>query len=35
MGEESNGMILAVQKEDGSLEVITVNSSVRNGTIVK
>jgi len=35
MGEESNGMILAVQKEDGSLEVITVNSSVINGTIVK
>ena len=35
MGEESNGMILAVQKEDGSLEVITVNNSVKNGTIVK
>jgi tRNA-binding EMAP/Myf-like protein len=35
MGEESNGMILAAEKEDGSLQVITVDSLVKNGTIVK
>jgi methionyl-tRNA synthetase len=35
MGHESKGMILAVEKENGELEVITVDSSVKNGTRVK
>jgi methionyl-tRNA synthetase len=35
MGEESNGMILAVEKEPGGLQVLTVDSSVKNGTRVK
>ena len=35
MGEESNGMILAVEREDGKLEVLTVDKSVKNGTRVK
>ena len=35
MGEESNGMILAVEKEDGGLQIITVDNSVENGTRVK
>lgn len=34
MGEESNGMILAVANDAGILEVLTVNSSVKNGTRV-
>ena len=35
MGEESNGMILAVEKDDGKLQVVTVDNSVKNGTRVK
>ncbi|MCW9065932.1 MAG: hypothetical protein OQJ78_06500 [Ignavibacteriaceae bacterium] len=35
MGEESNGMILAVDKESGGLQVITVDNSVKIGTHVK
>jgi methionyl-tRNA synthetase len=35
MGLESQGMILAVQKNDGTLEVLTVDESVNNGTRVK
>ena len=35
MGEESNGMILAVEKEGGGLQIITVDNSVKNGTRVK
>jgi len=35
MGEESNGMILAVEKESGGLQVLTVDNSVKNGTRVK
>ena len=35
MGEESNGMILAVEKEDGKLEVLSVDNMVTNGTRVK
>jgi methionyl-tRNA synthetase len=35
MGEESNGMILAVDKESGGLQVITVDNSVKIGTRVK
>jgi methionyl-tRNA synthetase len=35
MGEESNGMILAVEKEDGGLQIITVDNSVKSGTRVK
>ena len=35
MGEESQGMILAVDKEQGGLEVIIVDNSVKNGTRVK
>ena len=35
MGEESNGMILAVDKEQGGLQVIIVDDSVKNGTRVK
>jgi len=34
MGEESNGMILAVENEKGNLEVLTVSNSVKNGTRV-
>jgi len=34
MGEESNGMILAVENEEGNLEVLTVSNSVKNGTRV-
>jgi len=34
MGEESNGMILAVENEKGNLEVLTVSNSVINGTRV-
>jgi methionyl-tRNA synthetase len=35
MGEESRGMILAVEKEQGGLQVIEVDNSVKNGTRVK
>ena len=35
MGLESKGMILAVEKEDGGLQVIDVDNSVKNGTRVK
>jgi hypothetical protein len=35
MGEESRGMILAVEKEQGGLQVIQVDNSVKNGTRVK
>jgi len=35
MGEESQGMILAVDKEQGGLQVIQVDNSVKNGTRVK
>lgn len=35
MGLESHGMILAVQKSDGTLDVLTVDESVKNGTRVK
>lgn len=35
MGVESHGMILAVEKEDGELQVVSVDSSVSNGTRVK
>ncbi len=35
MGEESHGMILAVEKENGELQVLTVDASVKNGTRVK
>jgi methionyl-tRNA synthetase len=35
MGEESRGMILAVDKESGGLQVLTVDNSVKNGTRVK
>jgi methionyl-tRNA synthetase len=35
MGLDSQGMILAVQKIDGSLDVLSVDGSVMNGTRVK
>ncbi len=35
MGEESNGMILAVDKELGGLQVLIVDNSVKAGTRVK
>ena len=35
MGLESKGMILAVEQADGSLQVLTVNDSVKNGTRAK
>jgi methionyl-tRNA synthetase len=35
MGEESNGMILAVENDSGGLQVLTVDNSVKNGTRVK
>jgi methionyl-tRNA synthetase len=35
MGEESNGMILTVDKEPGGLQVLLVDNSVKNGTRVK
>ena len=35
MGEESNGMILAVENESGGLQVLIVDNSVKNGTRVK
>ena len=35
MGEESQGMVLAVDKEAGGLQVMIVDNSVKNGTRVK
>jgi len=35
MGIESKGMVLAVETQDGSLNVLTANDNVRNGTRVK
>jgi methionyl-tRNA synthetase len=35
MGLESEGMILAVETKDGTLEVLNVPESVNNGTRVK
>jgi len=35
MGVESHGMILAVEKENGELQVVSVDNSVNNGTRVK
>jgi methionyl-tRNA synthetase len=35
MGVESRGMILAVEKENGELQVVSVDNSVSNGTRVK
>jgi len=35
MGLESKGMILAVETNDGTLEVLNVPESVNNGTRVK
>jgi len=35
MGEESHGMILAVEKETGGMQVLIVNNDVKNGTRVK
>jgi methionyl-tRNA synthetase len=35
MGEESCGMILAVEKDSGGLQVLTVDNAVKNGTRVK
>jgi methionyl-tRNA synthetase len=35
MGEESHGMILAVEKDSGGLQVLTVDNAVKNGTRVK
>jgi methionyl-tRNA synthetase len=35
MGEESRGMILAVEKEQGGLQVVQVDNTVKNGTRVK
>jgi methionyl-tRNA synthetase len=35
MGLESKGMILAVETKDGSLEVLNVPDTVKNGTRVK
>ncbi len=34
MGEESKGMILAVENEQGNLEVLTPSNSVKSGTRV-
>lgn len=34
MGQESRGMILAVENLDGKLELLTVNKNVKNGTRV-
>ena len=35
MGLESKGMILAVETKDGSLEVLNIPETVKNGTRVK
>jgi len=35
MGEESNGMILAVEKENGGLQVLDIDNAVKIGTRVK
>jgi len=34
MGDESKGMILAVENEQGNLEVLTASNSIKNGTRV-
>ena len=34
MGQESRGMILAVENIDGKLQVLTVDKNVKNGTRV-
>jgi tRNA-binding EMAP/Myf-like protein len=35
MGEESHGMILAVEKESGGMQVLVVDNDIKNGTRVK
>jgi methionyl-tRNA synthetase len=35
MGLESNGMILAAEKKDGSLHLLTLDDNIKNGTKVK
>ena len=35
MGEESHGMILAVEKETGGMQVLVVDNDIKNGTRVK
>ncbi|RPI72135.1 MAG: methionine--tRNA ligase [Ignavibacteriales bacterium] len=35
MGQESNGMILAAEKEDGSLYLLILDDKIKNGTRVK
>ncbi len=35
MGYESKGMVLAVEDENGNLNVLSTNSGVKNGTRVK
>jgi len=35
MGLESNGMVLAVENEDGGLNILTVDQKVKNGTRAK
>jgi len=35
MGQESNGMLLAAEKEDGSLFLLTLDDKIKNGTRVK
>jgi methionyl-tRNA synthetase len=35
MGMESNGMILAAEKKDGSLHLLTLDDNIKNGTKVK
>jgi len=35
MGQESNGMILAAEKPDGSLHLLTLDENIKNGTKVK
>ncbi len=35
MGQESNGMILAAEKQDGTLHLISLDENIKNGTKVK
>lgn len=35
MGLESKGMVLAVETAEGTLQVLSVSESVKNGTRVK
>jgi methionyl-tRNA synthetase len=35
MGQESNGMILAAEKQDGSFHLLSVGEDVKNGTRIK